>query len=47
MMYHVLHEGVPDYAILQKVLNSMELELAKRNSDDFSIPGHMNENMDH
>jgi hypothetical protein len=32
---------VPDYAILKKVLNSLELELAMRNLDDFSTRGYM------
>jgi hypothetical protein len=33
---------VPDYALLKKILNSLELELAMRNSNDFSIRGYMN-----
>jgi hypothetical protein len=40
-----LIKGAPNYAILQKVLNS--LEVANRNSNDFSIPGYMTENIDH
>jgi hypothetical protein len=38
---------VPEYEILKKVLNSLELEIAMRNLYDFSILGYMNWNMDH
>jgi hypothetical protein len=38
---------VPDYTILRKVLDFLELELAIRILDDFSILGYMNWNRDH